>query len=107
MEIVLFFASVLGMLMDPLTTGGCLLAGILIKNYWGALTAGVAWVLILQIAIVIPASKAAQANYPPIIMVYAIFAALIATSIAFGIAKLFRKSKSKETAIESDQSNAQ
>lgn len=104
MEIALFFANALGMLVDRLKTGGCLLAGIFIKNYWGALSAGVAWILILQIARIMPAAKV---SYLSMIIVYAIFAAIIATSIAFGVGKLFRKTKSEETDIESGQSDAQ
>jgi len=101
-DIAYFFGGIVGMLLDPLIVGGCFIAGFVMKKYWAALTGGVIWVLLLQIAIVIPSVKETQGNYPPMIMVYAVIAALIATSLAFGIVSFFRRRREQNSVADSD-----
>ena len=73
---------------------GCLVAGIFIKNYWAAAGAGVAWILAIEILVVVPIMRAEDLGYAGN-YIGSIISGVLITSVVFGLAKLWRKNRGK------------
>lgn len=95
MGIAVFLVSVLGSLVDPIALAGYIAAGAMIRNYWGAICAGVAWRLFWHVALTIPENNASQSSTSSQVFVGAMVGAVVATSVAFLIARRYRSRKSR------------
>ena len=105
MEILGFFAMVLGTLMDPIRTPGYIISGWLIKNLAGALTASILWNLLLYAVIIAP--QAAREHSSPRVDV--LFASCVGAALMTGMVYFFasrrRKRQHAELAAKEDKSD--
>lgn len=97
MNTAVLLGSIVGSLLDPISLIGWIIAAATIRNYWAAIAAGIAWRLILQIVLVIPASQAYSTSSPNHLLPGALIAAVIATSVTFLIAKQVRTKKGSDS----------
>ena len=83
---------------DPVSALGYLLAGLLIRNYWLAITAGVIWRLVLFMALSPPGAGR--------FLVPALAGAVLFVSIVYLIRRAFRKTTAPKTALDEVQEAA-
>ena len=88
---MIFTASVVASLFDPISLIGYALAGALIRNYWGAVAIGMAWRLLLQLVIVVPAARGS--SLPAYMLEAALVGAFIATSLVYLVARAIRTNR--------------
>lgn len=92
MSIAALAGSIVGSLIDPIALVGYVAAGALMRNYWGALAAGVGWRLFWHVLLTVPANRMDQSSPSEYMLVGAVIGAALATSAVFLIARSRRTS---------------
>ena len=99
MSIVTFLVGVIVSVLDPIALAGYVLIGAIFRKFWVAVFVGVAWRVLLQLAIVIPTAKAYQSELFGSVFIAALVGAFMATSITFYIFSIMRKKSVLEKSL--------
>ena len=95
MSLLSFLTVVIISMIDPISLAGYAFFGAIIKKYWIAAALGVAWRVLIQFFIIIPAAKASQSSVIDSFFVASLLGGFLATSLIFWVVSRFRKNNNK------------